>query len=75
MKMKEIRQLTGEELARMLREHKQEGLHLRLQAQTGQLANSARIRQVRREIARLLTEQTVRQTKASAAQPVTGNKP
>jgi len=66
MKTKEIRELTAEELARLLRENKQEGFNLRLQAQTGQLANSARIRQVRREIARLLTEQAVRQSRASA---------
>lgn len=72
MKAKEIRELTDEELARLLRENKQEGLNLRLQAQTGQLANSARIRQVRREIARLLTEGTVRRTRANATS--TGNK-
>jgi len=72
MKANEIRQMTDEELGRGLRENKREALHLRLQAQTGQLTNSARIRLVRRDIARMLTEQTVRQQKATVA---TGTNP
>ncbi|MFA5204791.1 MAG: 50S ribosomal protein L29 [Lentisphaeria bacterium] len=61
--MKNIRELTGEELARTVREHRQEAFNLRLQAQTGQLENSARMRTVRREIASLLTEQRARELK------------
>jgi len=64
MKAAEIRELTGEELARAIEDHRREALNLRLQAQTGQLENTARIRQVRRDLARFLTEQAAR-----AAQP------
>ncbi len=63
MKTKEIRELTAEELARAVREHRQEAFNLRLQAQTGQLENSARMKIVRREIATLLTEQRARELK------------
>jgi large subunit ribosomal protein L29 len=54
-KEKNIREATTQELALRLRELKQEALHLRLQKATGQLENSARIREIRRDIARALT--------------------
>jgi len=54
-KAKDIRELSVEELQAQIRELKQEGLNLRLQRATGQLENPARIRQVRRETARILT--------------------
>ena len=54
-KAKDIRELSVEELQAQIRELKQEGLNLRLQRATGQLENPARIRQVRRETARVLT--------------------
>jgi len=60
MKAAEIRELTDEELARNIEDDRREGLNLRLQAQTGQLENTARIREVRRELARLETERTAR---------------
>ena len=56
MKAAEIRELTDEELARTVEENRREALNLRLQAQTGQLENTARVRLVRRELARLETE-------------------
>lgn len=56
MKAAEIRELTDEELARAVEENRREALNLRLQAQTGQLENTARVRLVRRELARLETE-------------------
>ncbi len=59
-KDKNIREFTNEELAKQLRELKQEALHLRLQQATGQLENSARILTVRREIARAMTELSTR---------------
>jgi large subunit ribosomal protein L29 len=58
-KAKDIRELTADELQLRLRDLKQESFNLRLQRSTGQLDNSARIRQVRRETARVLT--TIRQ--------------
>ena len=65
-KAKEIRELTTEELQRQLVELKQEALNLRLQAATGQLENSARIRLVRRETARVMTILSERRTQAAA---------
>ena len=55
MKISEIRELSTEELQVRLRDLKQEGLKLRLQQSTGQLENSARLRLVRRESARVMT--------------------
>ena len=54
-KVKDIRECSADEIAIRLRDLKQEALHLRLQQATGQLENSARIRIVRREVARILT--------------------
>ena len=54
-KAKDIRELSADDIRLQLRELKQEALNLRLQKATGQLENSARIRQVRRETARVLT--------------------
>ncbi len=55
IKISEIRELSNEELQVRLRDLKQEGLNLRLQQSTGQLENSARLRLVRRESARVMT--------------------
>ena len=52
---KPLRELSAAELQVQLRELKQEALNLRLQQATGQLENSARIRLVRRETARVMT--------------------
>ncbi len=54
-KAKDINELSADELSLRLRDLKQEALNLRLQKATGQLENSARIRQVRRESAQVLT--------------------
>lgn len=54
-KISEIRELSVEELGKTLSELKQEALTLRLQQATGQLENSARIKAVRREVARIQT--------------------
>ena len=55
IKISEIRELSNDELQVRLRDLKQEGLNLRLQQSTGQLENSARLRLVRRESARVMT--------------------
>lgn len=60
MKPAEICEMTGEELNLAVRKHRQEILDLRLQGQTGQLENTARVRQAKKDLARLLTEQTAR---------------
>lgn len=55
MKAKQIRSLTNAELANKLDDAHQELFNLRFQKATGQLKNSARSREVRREIARIKT--------------------
>jgi len=64
----EIRELSSEELQGRLRDLKQEGLNLRLQQATGQLENSARLRLVRREVARVMTVLNQRHQQATAEQ-------
>jgi len=54
-KSKDINELTVDELNLRLRDLKQEALNLRLQKATGQLENPIKIRQLRRDIARLKT--------------------
>lgn len=55
MHPKEIRNLSQAEIARRLDESYQELFNLRFQYSTGQLKNTARLAQVRREIAQLRT--------------------
>lgn len=52
MDAKEFRELSTEELDQKLRELRDDLLKLKLRASTTQLENPARIRQLRREIAR-----------------------
>jgi len=65
MKIKEIKETTSEELAVQRRDLKQEIMNLRLQQQTGQLENPARLRTVRRLIAQIETILSERRNKAS----------
>jgi large subunit ribosomal protein L29 len=51
----ELRELDDEELELRLAEYRRELLNLRFQHATGQLDNSARLGQVRRDLARVLT--------------------
>ena len=51
----ELRQLSGEELRNKVRELKEELFGLRVQSATGQLENTARLREVRKDIARVYT--------------------
>lgn len=55
MKAKELRNLTIEELRNKEEDLSQELFNLRLQVATGQLQNSGRMRQVRKDIARIKT--------------------
>jgi large subunit ribosomal protein L29 len=55
MKAKEIRELTTAEIEQKIKALKEEGFNLRFQLATGQLENTARIRQVRKDIARMKT--------------------
>ena len=53
MKIKDLREMTNEELYSQRRDLKHEMINLRVQQQSGQLENSARIRIVRRDVARI----------------------
>jgi len=55
MKMKELTELTTDELLTKRRDLRKESLHLRLQQQSGQLEQPSRLRLLRRDIARLET--------------------
>jgi large subunit ribosomal protein L29 len=55
MKMKEIIELSTDELLTKRRDLRQESLHLRLQQQSGQLEQPSRLRLLRREVARIET--------------------
>jgi len=55
MKASELRELSTEELLRREEELKEELFNLRFQHFTGQLENTARLKQVKREIARVKT--------------------
>lgn len=55
MKAKELRELTSEQLTEKLNEFKSELFSLRFQLATGQLQNTARIKTVRRDIAKVKT--------------------
>ena len=54
-KAKDLREMASDQLQKRLQELKLEGVTLRVQQATGQLENNARIRLVRREIARVMT--------------------
>jgi large subunit ribosomal protein L29 len=60
MKMKEVKELTPAELDLKVQDLRKEHFSLRQQAKTGTLENTARLRQVRKDIARCLTEKTIR---------------
>jgi large subunit ribosomal protein L29 len=55
MKIADIRTKTADELSDELVKLKKEQFNLRFQKATGQLENTARVRQVRRDIARIQT--------------------
>ena len=55
MKAKEIRELTTAEIEQNVKSLKEELFNLRFQLATGQLENTARIREVRKSIARMKT--------------------
>ncbi|MFQ5958397.1 MAG: 50S ribosomal protein L29 [Alphaproteobacteria bacterium] len=55
MKAEAVRAKTVDELSEQLTALKKEAFNLRFQKATGQLENTARVRQVRRDIARVKT--------------------
>jgi large subunit ribosomal protein L29 len=65
MKAADVRAMTADQLKDELLRLKKEQFNLRFQRATGSVENTARIRQVRRDIARIKTVQS--QAKAQAA--------
>lgn len=63
-KIKELKELTNEELGARRRDLKHETLNLRIQQQSGQLENTALLRNNRREVARIETILTSRHKQA-----------
>ena len=63
----DMRTKTADQLSEQLHELKREAFNLRFQAATNQLERPARIKEVRRDIARIKTLQTERSRSASAA--------
>ena len=66
MKATELRELNDAELANRLREFKAELFNLRFQSATGQLENTSRLAQVRKDVAR--TETLLREREIAAAE-------
>lgn len=64
MKPAEIRELSDAQLADKLKEMRAELFNLRFQMATSQLDNTARVKNVKKDIARYLTEQRARQIAA-----------
>ena len=55
MDAKDLRDKTADELREELAQLKKEAFNLRFQKATNQLENTARVRQVRRDVARVMT--------------------
>ena len=67
MKIAEIKDMTLDQLDDQLAKLKKEQFNLRFQRASGQLENTSRVRQVRRDIARVMT--IARQKQQGAAKP------
>jgi large subunit ribosomal protein L29 len=65
MKAEDVRQMSADQLNDELAKLKKEQFNLRFQRATGQLENTSRVRQVRRDIARIQT--IAAQQRAAAA--------
>ena len=61
----EVRDMTSEELLESLDEAREERFNLRFQLATNQLDNTARIKAVKKDIARIQTEMRVRESASS----------
>ncbi len=64
MKAAEIREHSAEDLQVKLKEARAELFNLRFQMATSQLDNTARVKQVKKDIARILTEMRARELSA-----------
>jgi large subunit ribosomal protein L29 len=69
MRASELREMSNEELAEALDEAKEERFNLRFQVATNQLDNTARLTEVKKDIARILTVMRERMSVSSATPP------
>lgn len=67
MKVKEIRDLTTEQIVAKIKENKEELFNLRFQQATGNLEKPSRIRDLRHDVARLNTVLRERELKEEVA--------
>jgi large subunit ribosomal protein L29 len=68
MKVKEIRELTTEQIVAKIKENKEELFNLRFQQATGNLEKPSRIRDLRHDVARLKTVLRERELKGEVAE-------
>ncbi|HSJ50561.1 MAG TPA: 50S ribosomal protein L29 [Actinomycetota bacterium] len=68
-KVRELRDLGNEELLERLESSKEELFNLRFQLATGQLDNPMRIKEVRRDVARILTILRERELEVELEEP------
>jgi large subunit ribosomal protein L29 len=61
LKAREIVELADEELLLRLKQSREELFNLRFQHAAGQLENTSRLREVRQDIARIITVQSARE--------------
>jgi large subunit ribosomal protein L29 len=66
MKAKDIRERSDDELRKALSDLEEQLFKLRFQKSTGQIDNPIKIREVRKDIARVMTVMTERQAEGSA---------
>jgi large subunit ribosomal protein L29 len=67
MKIKELREMTVEELGTKRREIRHEMLNMRIQQQSGQLENPSRIKLLRKDVAKIETIISERANSGKAA--------
>jgi large subunit ribosomal protein L29 len=72
MKVEDVRQMTPDQLTEKIGALKKEQFNLRFQKATGQLENTSRVRQVRRDIARLSTVSTEKRAVGAKAKAKKG---
>ncbi len=70
MRLSDVREMANEELLESLKEAKEEKFNLRFQVATNQLDNTARIKAVKKEIARILTVMRERESEAGGAEEI-----
>ncbi|MGA9406169.1 MAG: 50S ribosomal protein L29 [Bacteroidota bacterium] len=69
MKTFEIRDLSDSELVKRIADEKESLAHMKFQQATKQIDNTAQLKLIRRDIARMMTMLNQRKHKAAAAKP------